>query len=258
APCVEYPSEKSCNRDEACEYSVDSADAGCVLRRCPLLETERECLVEDVCMWNAGACVDKDCSIVDERCACEQEKTCAWVALGSQGRCVGEEFGTCPAMDITVLLSGSVSLSGAFARHPKGFYAIIETLRDWVTALPLTSEGSAVGKQSTAANGGMRLAFIQFSGTPAKNAIQTPAGVGASGSFSGKRSELTGDLIWHEDNFLQGGNIVTTGLGRAADLFSADSAAGRKRVLIVLSDTKIEGVEGSADAIAALRSLNVE
>ncbi|KAJ9456649.1 hypothetical protein DIPPA_05282, partial [Diplonema papillatum] len=254
APCVEYPSEKSCNRDEACEYSVDSADAGCVLRRCPLLETERECLVEDVCMWNAGACVDKDCSIVDERCACEQEKTCAWVALGSQGRCVGEEFGTCPAMDITVLLSGSVSLSGAFARHPKGFYAIIETLRDWVTALPLTSEGSAVGKQSTAANGGMRLAFIQFSGTPAKNAIQTPAGVGASGSFSGKRSELTGDLIWHEDNFLQGGNIVTTGLGRAADLFSADSAAGRKRVLIVLSDTKIEGVEGSADAIAALRS----
>ncbi|KAJ9436100.1 hypothetical protein DIPPA_15866, partial [Diplonema papillatum] len=264
APCVEYPTEKACNRDEACEYSVGSEVAGCVQARCLSFEAEKECSVEDACAWDAGSssCGDKDCAVFASRCGCESEKTCAWAAFGAPGRCVGEQFATCPTMDLTVLLSGSFSLSTAFARHPKAFYAVVEVLRNWVAALPLTGEDSTLGAQSTAPNGGVRVAFIQFSGktgqTPVADAIKTPAAVGASGTFSGSRSELAGDLTWHEDRYLRGGNTVATGLAWAADLFRLRSAAGRKRVLVIVTDSKIDGVDASAAARATLRSLGVE
>ncbi|KAJ9438912.1 hypothetical protein DIPPA_02028 [Diplonema papillatum] len=261
APCVEYPTEKECKADLKCRYDVGSSPAVCTPAYCSKFLAAKDCDLDAVCMWNQTdqSCAEKDCSKYDgDRCACEEEQTCFWDATIADGRCVKEQFGTCPVVDVILLLDGSASMSQSFTRHPHGFYAMMEMLRDWMKTLPLTGEKSSVGSASSAANGGIRVGIVQFSGeAPVKDAVRTPPGTGTSGALSGDLQELMDDVTWHENNFLQGGTYMATGLQWAADMFNA-SPLGRKRALFIITDGKIKDADGMTAARTMLDQESVE
>ena len=264
APCVEHVNEKECEADPKCTFDVAIDPAACTLKPCLRHAGQQACTLDADCMWDADTttCVPKTCSKHGTECACRKDQQCFWNA--NEKRCSEEDFGRCPVMDVALLLDGSGSMLNEFGKHPVGFYAMMEMVRDWVETLPLTGEDQTVGDASKAPKGGLRLGIIQFSGGPnligagmIDEAVKTPAGVGTTGRLSGDLSELQADVDWHEANYLMGSTFIKTGLAWAGNLFD-DSPPGRKRVLIIMTDGKLRDLADLTDARAVLTRQQVD
>eukprot|EP01062_Namystynia_karyoxenos_P083753 TRINITY_DN96_c0_g1_i3.p1 TRINITY_DN96_c0_g1~~TRINITY_DN96_c0_g1_i3.p1 ORF type:complete len:5058 (+),score=1946.10 TRINITY_DN96_c0_g1_i3:478-15174(+) len=253
-PCTERMNEKACYKDEDCYWDTSIAPAICTQEPCRKHQNQGDCDADAKCMWDPAKspakCMEKDCSRITTACECRKETGCFWDTTHSSGqpRCMDENYAQCPTLDVIVILDGTQSLNAKFGRHPSGQVAVIETLKDWAAALPLTNEARTVGKASTAPQGGLRLAFIQFGGmmkagspTPENTYRTTPSGTGTSGTLSGLYAEIKEDLEWHESNNLNApGSYLKDAVSKAADIFSAASPDTRTKVLITMSDGAIE------------------
>ncbi|KAJ9438854.1 hypothetical protein DIPPA_03389 [Diplonema papillatum] len=272
-PCRGYSDEKSCHGDFKCEWTTAVAPGQCEEKYCrrycdDASCDERDCTADPECVYNEDElCVEKVCSELADACECRKDTECFWmVATGTSGAeasCVDARYGTCPQLDVVVVFDGSASMRQIMGRHPHGFFAMVEMLKTWVSALPLT--GTKAGEPSAAGNL-MRVAFIQFSGAPtapvtgtvAGSAIKTPSGVGTSGRLSGDVAELKADLSWHEDNYMEKGTYVALGLEMAASTLAAAPADGRKKVVYIITDGELQDADVLAPSRAKVASAGGE
>ncbi|KAJ9445197.1 hypothetical protein DIPPA_04612 [Diplonema papillatum] len=140
AKCASYPTEKCCKHHSECEWNMVNSPASCTMGYCPqLYTTQSACDGDSSCTWANGQCASTSCNDLDE-CPCRNADGCFWDAAGSKKKCVDESFGKCPVLDVVLILDGSGSMASSFGRHPHGFYAMVEILRDWVHTIPLTGE----------------------------------------------------------------------------------------------------------------------
>ncbi|KAJ9459153.1 hypothetical protein DIPPA_31362 [Diplonema papillatum] len=155
-------------------------------------------------------------------------------------------------MDVVVLIPGTSTMAASFGNHPHGFYALTEMLRDWVGSVPLTGESAAIGLDSAAVKGGIRVCIVQFAGA----ALVTPLGTGSSGSLAGDGAELEEEVSWHEDQFLAGPTRkIKAGLLQAASVFAAASPADKTRAAIIVSDGEFSDQADLATARSQLSNL---
>jgi len=68
-------------------------------------------------------------------------------------------------LDIGVILDGSHSLSNPFSGHPNGYYALLDIMKNWAGSMSLSGKGA---KETSTADDGARVSFVQFSGYPTK------------------------------------------------------------------------------------------
>eukprot|EP01062_Namystynia_karyoxenos_P083752 TRINITY_DN96_c0_g1_i2.p1 TRINITY_DN96_c0_g1~~TRINITY_DN96_c0_g1_i2.p1 ORF type:complete len:4651 (+),score=1821.07 TRINITY_DN96_c0_g1_i2:2-13954(+) len=276
-PCTQHPDDKTCDGDPICHWSTKSSPGTCQLKHCAKFD-ETQCEVDAGCIFDKnvgkapGTCVEKICSKitverygVDTACECLRDPGCYWGVPGGVGTCMEQQFGRCPTLDVVILFDGSGSMSQDFGRHPVGFYAQMEMLRDWVKTLPLSGEDAAVGLQSAADTGKVRVAFVQFSGTFSGTPIsvvkgssqKTPSGVGSAGRLTGKMDQLDADLDWHETNYMMSGTFIAEGLHTAGSILSQSPVDGRRRVLIIITDGKIQDTHLIGPAQKTLESEQV-
>ncbi|KAJ9459156.1 hypothetical protein DIPPA_31345 [Diplonema papillatum] len=255
ASCVQFPSEKCCGAENGCHWNTEASPAFCKMTYCAATYADQAgCSADLQCMWHGDTCLEVQCPLLDE-CNCKAHDMCLWDA---NGMCASAVFTDCPALDIVVLLDGSSSMVDSFGRHPHGFYALANHLRDWVQRLPLSGEkaGEVPAAGSTAT--GFRVGFVQFAGglrqVPVWRTTAASA-VGAKGSLSGSLAELEADITWHEQNFIGGSVLIEGGLIAANDMFgTADH--GRTRILFVFVDDDIP--DASASIVTELTGKNVE
>ncbi|KAJ9459150.1 hypothetical protein DIPPA_31350 [Diplonema papillatum] len=236
-----FTCEFACTGDADCNEGDDP---------CPTYE----CTQHGRCVLNPVCFRDGACSSFRGETECTAKDTCKWDQIvGAKGTC-----GECPALDIVVLLDGSSSMVDSFGRHPHGFYALADFLRDWVRRLPLSGEKAGEVPTGGSTATGFRVGFVQFSGglrqTPVWRTTAASA-VGAKGSLSGSLAELEADITWHEQNFIGGSALIEGGLIAANDMFGT-SDHGRPRMLFVYADGAIP--DASASSVTALAGKNVE
>eukprot|EP00755_Sulcionema_specki_P012591 Sspe_Gene.51810::Locus_28739_Transcript_1_1_Confidence_1.000_Length_1569::g.51810::m.51810 len=118
--CVKHRGEKECNHDDDCHWDVGVTPSLCSLKKCRRHETQQPCDADNECMWDAAKakCVEKECKKLTDPCPCKQEPQCYWDATHPDGaRCVDAQFGTCPTLDVVMVLDGSASMAKSFGRH---------------------------------------------------------------------------------------------------------------------------------------------
>ncbi|KAJ9435650.1 hypothetical protein DIPPA_19619 [Diplonema papillatum] len=261
--CTHINSELTCGRQEECHWSVDSSEGMCMQRACAKFKDSMDmCKSNSGCMWDdtkTVKCIETDCKVM-ESCRCQQDSDCFWRA--SEGACVAVDFALCPLMDVVFAFSGASAFGVPYGKHPHGFYAVVEMLRDWVGQAPLTTEKASIGAQSVETSG-VRVALIQFAGKRTANLVvgsvaTAPGSSGAGGQLSGDLGEVAGDLNWHEANYKGQDRFVSRALTTAAMTFNMDSPKdGRKKVVIVIADGALDD-ESVADARASLDALGVQ
>eukprot|EP01060_Flectonema_neradi_P004115 TRINITY_DN126_c0_g1_i5.p1 TRINITY_DN126_c0_g1~~TRINITY_DN126_c0_g1_i5.p1 ORF type:complete len:2481 (+),score=607.87 TRINITY_DN126_c0_g1_i5:393-7445(+) len=250
--CAPHHDEKECDHDDECHWDTESSPPVCSPKYCSKYTEQVPCEADsEKCKWSGNACVNLKCSELVDGCACKAVDKCTWDAKRSL--CMEGAYGGCPVMDIAVVFDGSGSMSQVFGRHPHGFYAMVEQLRDWVKTLPLSAEKAGVAP--TDQSGGIRVGFIQFSAP--KSAIRAPAGTGTGGRFSGDVGELGADLDFHEQSYAMESTYISEALDFAANLFQT-SPAGRRKVLLILTDGKIHDAASLGSARAVLGGQGVE
>ena len=249
--CTPYPDEMTCDHDDACHWNTEESPPGCTQKYCSKHAEQAACKTDsEKCKWSGQGCVELKCSDLKDGCSCKAVDRCTWDAKRSA--CLEGAFGGCPVMDIAVVFDGSGSMSQAFGRHPHGFYAMVEQLRDWVKTLPLSLESAGTMDPQA---GGLRVGFIQFSAP--KSAVRAPAGTGTGGRFSGVVAELSADLDFHEQAYAMESTYISQALDFAANLFQS-SPAGRRKVLLIVTDGKIHDAAELNSARAALGGQGVE
>ncbi|KAJ9448643.1 hypothetical protein DIPPA_29091 [Diplonema papillatum] len=246
AVCGEYASEGCCRRQPHCEWNTAASPAFCKEERCRAEhKTAADCSADESCIWQDGACEKVECPGTNE-CDCKRAKGCIWDEGAKT--CASEAFVLCPAVDVVVLLDGSSTMAMSFGRHPHGFFALVETLRDWIEQLPLT--GTKAGVAATAQTPGMRVGFVQYASLhnlPVASVAAAALG-GTGGSVSGDAGQLSADLDWHEDNFINGASKVEKGLALAKQLFDATlQTSPRVKVIYIISD----GPAKDSEAVSA-------
>lgn len=157
-----------------------------------------------------------------------------------------------------------MALPDETGNYANAFVGVTDVLQDWVATLPLASTESAIVGINSQQTGEMRVSFVQFSGEQAYgvgnvgDSVAVPsAGTGAGGKLSGSLTELNADLHWQRQNFIGKQTYVTGGLQKVADTYQAGSPKtdGRKKVLIVLTDSKIlDAPQTYSSALTALDS----
>ncbi|KAJ9463966.1 hypothetical protein DIPPA_05526 [Diplonema papillatum] len=275
-PCTEIMTEISCDHKKGCQWMASISPAMCVQEPCSKLTDQPTCDVDGDCRWDPSQdimCVPKLCNDLI-KCDCVKDPDCFWKldSNPATGTCRDVHFGQCPTLDVVVLFDGSSSMSNQFGNHPHGFYAMIEMLRTWLTTLPLSGEPASMGKNSVASEK-VRVALVQFSGRlqffntitnsfygPVVNSVATaPVGVGTAGRLSGALDQLSADLTWHENNFLEGGTFIEKGLTTSGTIFTAQSPPdGRKRVLLIVTDGMIQDPDSLAKARGVLDGQQVQ
>ncbi|KAJ9463991.1 putative Membrane-associated protein, partial [Diplonema papillatum] len=278
ATCGEYPSEKCCRHDPECEWDVTVAPALCRQTYCPkTYTTQSACDQDSTCLWSTSLskCLVLNCNELNA-CACRNTAGCFLDT--AKDRCVESTFGQCPTLDVVLLIDGSGSMTYTFGRHPHGFYALIEILRDWIHSVPLTGE-KARDKNlppEGPTTGGLRVGIIQFSGKNAgwysyswegitywywwdgyPESRETYGNIGTGGLLSGDVNELDDDLDWHDKYFLHKGTMIQGGLEDAGRMFD-DSELLRQRVLFIITDGQIFDPHRLAPARKKLDKENVE
>ena len=266
AACVQYPDEKCCDHYSNCHWDVSQSPAVCSEKYCPRThDNQVECDKDTKCMWNStdGTCIEKNCVELEE-CRCRADAECFWDHQHHTPHCSDSKFGECPVLDVVFLIDASGSMGWRFGRHPNGFYALMEIFRDWMMTVSLTGEKGGENKLGTV--DGIRIGFIQFSGSNPRRgrrgsawAKKTPANTGTGGRLSGDRNELHADIDWHENKFYRWGTMIEKGLTMAGDVFDAAHATnGRKRILIIISDGRIYDPSKLANARKVLNQENVQ
>ncbi|KAJ9459146.1 hypothetical protein DIPPA_31358, partial [Diplonema papillatum] len=255
ASCAQFPSEKCCDAEIGCSWSTHASPAFCEMTYCAATYPDKVgCGTDLKCMWHGGACTEVQCPLLDE-CNCKAHDLCLW----DGGACASSFFTECPALDIVVMLAGSYSMTDSFGRHPHGFYALAEVLRDWVEKLPLSGE-KAGEVPTTSSPTGFRVGFVQFAGSSAQSALAATtgeSGFGTKGRLSGVIEELESDITWHEYNLIGGTVRISAGLSMASAMFGA-ADHGRTRILLVFADEDIQDRGTIETQLTALGSQGVE
>eukprot|EP00754_Rhynchopus_humris_P006816 Rhum_TRINITY_DN13226_c0_g1::Rhum_TRINITY_DN13226_c0_g1_i1::g.57918::m.57918 len=265
-PCTEYTEEACCGSDSQCLWDTSTSPAGCAQKYCPKTyptpTQNTACDDDSKCMFNttSNTCVDKNCREFEE-CRCRSDPTCFYLhAPGTTPACRNAEFGMCPTMDIVVMVSGGSTLGGSFGRHPNGFTAVNEMLKDWSARLPLTTE---VGGEELASAIGVRVGIVQFAGV-GSGGSKTPlarvsAGTGSAGRLTGDAAQFDADLLYQEQNHFDEKNMLSKGLEEAANMFSPTHALnGRKRVLLIITEEKPKDSGLMGPALTTLQDEGVE
>ena len=257
--CGEHEDEAECDHDLKCHWDVSQATGVCGETTCGEHTDQGVCNTQSTCMWTTrsgqSACVAKTCDKYNHpvnQCDCSEDPDCAWHATGPVPHCSDPKFNACPDLDIAFVLDGSGSMRRSFGRHAHGFYGLMEILRDWMKTVPLTGDDHTVGANVAVNTGAFRITFIQFSkaeATPAED-HPTNCAIGActNGLLSGMRSELHGDIDWHEANYQAQWTYLHDALKDVADhtFLPTYSPSWREHVVIIIVDGGITDIDGDA------------
>ena len=226
------------SKEECCKPG-NAHDCGCVVPDPPVCwkPIAGKNLCEEV---NVGC---------DEVGSHRTEKDCC---KATPGKCMN----ACKALDIVFILDGSGSMKqdyGNGGRRLHGYYGMVDMLKDWLAddTFPLT--GEMAGMAQTGTNAGVRLGFVQFSGTNPRwgrggrsEAKTTPRGYATGGKLSGDKAQLEKDLTWHRKSFYSGGTMIEKAFDIAAGMFENEL---RSRAIVVITD----GAIFDADKLSASR-----
>ena len=256
--CKSLTQEEDCGKNNKCHWNVAIPNPVCESTECAPMWSQANCEASDKCMWSSAdsVCVPKTCEQYSTPCTCGNDASCVWHA-GSSRYCMHAGFQKCPDLDIAFLLDGSSSMRRSFGRHAHGFYGLMEILRDWVNIVPLTGDDHTVGANA-GPDRGFRITFMQFSKAEATPAEDHPTncaiGQCTSGLLSGMRSELRGDIGWHEDNYQAQWTYVHDALMDVADhtFLPSQSPSWRVKLVIIIADGGITDIAGD-DACCAER-----
>ena len=251
--CKALTLEEDCDKNTKCHWNVAATpDPVCELTECAPIGNQPDCDKNDKCMWtDKDVCVPKTCDKHTDHCPCDADPDCVWHHTANGGFCTDPNFNTCPDLDIAFVLDGSGSMRRSFGRHAHGFYGLMEILRDWMKTVPLTGDDHTVGANA-ARDKGFRITFIQFSKAEAKAADDHPTncaiGACTNGLLSGMRSELHGDIDWHEANYQGQWTYLHDALKDVADntFLPANSPSWREHVVIIIADGGITDIDGDA------------
>ena len=252
-PCAQHSTLEDCKRDGACAWDSSSYPYVCTEHMCTKHSSVIPCDADEGCMWETDTCLPQTCSKYTSRCdGCDEAGECAWHHGQGTGQCVETMYSTCPDLDIAFVLDGSGSMSRSFGKHAHGYYGLMEILRDWMKAVPLTGDDHTAGAGISSKGAGMRMTFIQFSKADATAAENHPTncaiGRCTDGLLSGNRDELNGDLDWQEANYQGLWTYLHGALQDVADhTFSASqSPPWRVRVVIIIADGGLMDYDGDA------------
>eukprot|EP00756_Hemistasia_phaeocysticola_P014937 Hpha_TRINITY_DN15373_c2_g2::TRINITY_DN15373_c2_g2_i1::g.87622::m.87622 len=230
--CAKLLDAPSCNLDQDCLWDVSLKPPICVAGPCSPYKDTATCNADGKCGWDKtqNKCVVKHCGLYDDRCLCIADTTlnCAW--NGGKQICQSGALAGCPELDLVILFDGSGSMTKEFvANHPSGFQAMLESFRSWTSGLPLTGDKAGQPVQGS----GFRIGMIQFS-EPDVVKVDTTT----KGALTGDLTEIGNMITWHEQNHIMRRTFLKLGMEQAVKTFQG-AANGRKRVLLVVTDGKI-------------------
>eukprot|EP01061_Rhynchopus_euleeides_P038956 TRINITY_DN667_c3_g1_i1.p1 TRINITY_DN667_c3_g1~~TRINITY_DN667_c3_g1_i1.p1 ORF type:complete len:2404 (+),score=646.70 TRINITY_DN667_c3_g1_i1:103-7314(+) len=237
---------------EECCKAGNGFDCGCVT---PPPPTEKTCFVKAIGS-PIRSCITRNFTGVQ---SCEGV-TGTLKAYRTEEECCKEEHDggcamACKSLDVVLVIDGSGSMRKSFTGHPHGFYALVSMLDDWVRDLPLT--GTKAGE---AAEAGVRVGVVQFSSkygrgpyphyygsTPHVSAAKVTSRrltKTTGGRLSGDVGQLTTDIAWHRQQFMNAGTMIRVGLEMAAAMFEDND---RPRALVLITDGEVHDVPNTKE-----------
>ena len=262
--CGLHRTEEGCQADTACQWSTGTAVAACIPAPCTFYDTDpstlkQNCQSDANCLFSSAAvnrvkdtCLLKTCDRMKRSCDCAKVPGCLW----RNDTCKDDTFVQCPAMDVMFAIEATPVMKQAFGRHPNGYVGILEAIRTWAKQAPFSS---------TLSSSGFRLGLISYGH---QRALSVPVEIGAGANFTSNAGQFvnTGQVLdWFEQNepdYANGGQTGSVALNpalkKATEIFTSESPANRRRLLVILGTNGItDGGPEMSRYITALETLGV-